>query len=504
MSKDQNFYITTAIAYVNAKPHMGHALEEIATDAIARFNRMRGKNVFFLTGLDEHSANAEKAAKAQNKDTQAYCDGMADVYRGFYKALDLSNDDVIRTSEPRHEAAVTELLQRSYDSGAIYLGKYSGYYCDSCEAYYPEKDLNEGRCPVHNTEAKWLEEENYFFKWSDFTERLKELYTERPNFPAPAGFRNEMTALLDRGLEDISISRSTTQWGIPLPWDSKHVAYVWYDALTNYLTATGFPKDGYQEFWPADVHVIGKDITRFHALLWPAMLMSAGVEVPKQVFVHGFLTTGGEKMSKTLGNIVDPIEIIEQYGLEALRYALLKDVKFGADGDFSAESMVGRHDTDLANNFGNLVNRTLSMLKKYRGGTVPEVSFDSDLADEVQRILDAYYKSMDDLDLQEGMNLAMRMADLGNGYIVRTEPWALAKNEEQASRLDTVMRSLVDIIVVLGYMLYPAVPAKSLELFRRCGIQMNGVPQFKGSLTEVDTRNNTTEAGGPLFPRIAE
>lgn len=502
---NDKYYITTAIVYVNAKPHVGFADELIRSDASARFQRMCGRKVFFLTGMDEHSANAEKVAQTQGKETMAYCDEMAAVYERLYVTLDLSNDDYIRTTEPRHAAAVREMLQRSYDNGDIYTGKYSGYYCESCEAFYPEKELVEERCPVHGTEPKWLEEENYFFRWSAYTERLKALYTERPDFPTPSAFRNEMLALLETGLEDISISRSTTQWGIRLPWDEKHVAYVWFDALTNYLTATGFPDASYTELWPADTHVIGKDITRFHALLWPAMLMSAGVEVPKQVFVHGFLTSNGQKMSKTLGNVVDPFEIVERYNLDALRYALLKDIRPGADGDFSMESMVGRHNTDLANNFGNLVNRTLSMLKKYRGGIVPQAPRDGEIEAEAQPLLDEYMTRMNALDPQAGLTALMRLADLGNGYIVQVEPWGLAKDEAKATRLDTVMRTLVDLLAASAYLLYPAVPGKALELLKRCGIEAEGsVPVFKGQFSEIDCQGNTTEVGTPLFPRLED
>lgn len=497
----QAFYITTAISYVNAKPHIGHAYEFIASDAIARYKRMQGMDVFFLSGVDEHSAKVEKAAAAQGLPPREYCDQMSDVFQNVHNKLGTQLDGFIRTSEPRHHAAVKEMLQRSYDNGDIYKGSYSGWYDLTAEAYVAENDLPE---PDKRQNIEWIEEENYFFKLSAYTEKLKEYFLANPKFVQPDIYRNEMLALLDRGLQDISISRSTTTWGVPLPWDEKHVAYVWFDALTNYLTGIGYPNGGsdFDKFWPADAHIIGKDINRFHSVFWPAMLMSAGVEVPKQVFVHGFIFHKGEKMSKSIGNVVDPMELVEGYGRDPMRYFLLREIAFGKDGDYSEESLFNRYNADLANDLGNLFSRVLSMIKKYRDCVVPRAdASDEGLLTLAKQARGEYCKAMDEFALHQGLAAIWSVISEGNKYVVENEPWALAKEEAKTAKLDAVLYNLAESLRYVALMVFPFMPEKSAEMLASLGCPIEGTP----ALSDLDggsVAGKPVVPGTPLFPRL--
>ncbi|MBL7684876.1 MAG: methionine--tRNA ligase, partial [Deltaproteobacteria bacterium] len=363
MTAPKTFYITTAIDYVNSLPHIGTAYEKIGADALARFKRLDGYEVHFQMGNDEHSTNVEKSAKAKNLDTKSYCDEMRQGFIDIWEKLRISFDDFIQTSEPRHHETAKALFDAIYKAGDIYEGEYEGWYCESCEAYYTEKDLVNEECPNHKQKPKWLKEKNFFFNLKKFEEPLRAHIEAHPEFILPEIRRNEILSLLNQGLENISVSRSGVSWGIPIPQKPSHVIYVWFDALINYLTAVGYGTDDvkFKKWWPAQVHVIGKDITRFHCVIWPAMLMSAGIALPKTVFGHGFVYLKGEKMSKTLGNVVTPLDIIDQYDADVLRYYLLRSSSFGSDGNFTWDEFITRYNSDLANDIGNLLNRTLGM-----------------------------------------------------------------------------------------------------------------------------------------------
>lgn len=495
------FYITTAISYVNAKPHIGHAYEFIASDAIARYRRMQGREVFFLSGVDEHSAKVEKAAAAEGLSPRDYCDKMSDVFQQVHDKLGTQLDGFIRTSEPRHHVAVKEMLQRSYDAGDIYKGSYSGWYDTIAEAYIPESDLP----PEDKRQTiEWVEQENYFFKLSAYTEKLKAHFEANPQFVQPDTFRNEMLALLDRGLQDISISRSTTTWGVPLPWEESHVAYVWFDALTNYLTGVGFPEGGdtYEKFWPCDVHVIGKDINRFHSVFWPAMLMSTGVPLPKQVFVHGFIYHKGEKMSKSIGNVVDPLLLIEGYGRDPMRYFLLREIAFGQDGDYSQDSLVNRYNADLANDLGNLFSRVLSMIKKYRDKRVPDSAHgDEALIARAAEARKAYQAAMDQYALHRALAAAWDLVGEANRFVVENEPWALAKDEAKADKLDSVLYNLAEALRCVAVMAFPFMPEKSGEMLASLGCPVEGTPQLS-LLDAPAVAGLDVTPGQALFPRL--
>ena len=384
MAAERSFYVTTPIYYVNAAPHLGHAYTTIAADVMARHHRQRGEDVFFLTGTDEHGEPVADAAKAQGLEPRELADRNAERFKALAPLLEATNDFFIRTSDPEHIVRVQEVLQRVYDNGFVHEGLYEGWYCPRCADFKVENEIEEGnRCPIHHIELERHSEENYFFALSAFQERLEALYAEQPDFVTPRVRYNEALSFIKSGLQDISLSRAQLTWGVPVPWDTSHVFYVWFDALLNYYTALGFAREGEdltEQFWPATYHVIGKDILRFHTVFWPAMLMAADLPVPEHVFVHGYLLMDGEKMSKSLGNVLDPFEIIERFGTDALRYYLLRDVTFGEDGSVSTEAFERRYDTELANELGNLASRTLAMVARYRDGAVPDAEVDPALA----------------------------------------------------------------------------------------------------------------------------
>jgi len=500
-----HYYITTAISYVNAKPHMGHAYEFIASDVIARHRRMMGDEVYFLSGVDEHSAKVERSAQKEGMETSAFCDKMAGVFKSLHDQLGSSLDGFIRTSEPRHHAVCKEMLQRAYDKGDIYKATYQGWYCGITEAYYQEADLVDGKTE-EGYEVNWIEEENYFFKLSNYTEPLKKYYQEHPELTYPDMYKNEMLALLDRGLQDISISRSTTKWGVPIPWDSDHVAYVWFDALSNYLTGIGFLQDDarFEKFWPCDAHVIGKDITRFHSVLWPAMLMSCGIALPKQVVVHGFVNLKGQKMSKSIGNIVDPLDILEGYGRDPLRYFLMREIAFGQDGNYSEDALITRYNADLANDLGNLYSRVLSMIKKYRDSVVPKASnTDDGLRQAMPRAREAYVENMKTYLTHRALASVWELISTANRYVDEQQPWALAKDESKAADLDRVLLNLAETLRVAAVLVYPTMPEKALVMLERLGCPVEGGHPLITDLDEVDaTAGNTVQPGDPLFPRL--
>ena len=499
------FYLTTAIDYVNNRPHLGTAYEKIAADVVARYQRLIGADVRFVMGNDEHSQNVFRRARELGMEPLAYCDRMEQEFRAVWKRLDVSFDDFIRTTEPRHRRAVETLLQRSHEAGDIYEGEYEGWYCVSCEAFKQEKDLVDGNCPIHQRQPDWIKERNFFFRLSAYRDRLLRHYADHPGFVVPETRRNEMLRLLDAGLEDISVSRAGQAWGIPLPFAPSSVVYVWYDALINYIAAVGYGSDDglFDTWWPASLHLVGKDITRFHCVVWPAMLMSAGVALPKQVFGHGWVLTRGQKMSKSLGTALDPLDAVEKYGPDPLRLYLTKEIVFGDDGDFSWERFEEKYNADLANNLGNLVSRLTSMTERYCGGQLR--AHDSGPASHrrtVESAVAGYRGQMDGLNLNSATQHAMAVVDTGNAIIAEGEPWKLSKAGRQAE-VEAVLWNASEALRIAAVLLAPVMPGSSSEILNRLGepIPASGL-RLADHATWRTSGTRRTERKDALWPRI--
>jgi methionyl-tRNA synthetase len=511
MARD-TFYITTAISYPNGKPHIGHAYELIATDALARFQRHDGKDVFFLTGTDEHGIKMLQTAKKEGISPRELADRNAAEFQRMGKALNASNDDFIRTTEKRHYAASQAIWKAMAANGDIYKGGYAGWYSVRDEAYYDEEETTvreDGvRYGAQGTPVEWVEEESYFFRLSAYQERLLKLYEENPSFVGPPERRNEVASFVRSGLKDLSMSRTTFDWGVPVPGDEKHVMYVWVDALTNYITAAGYPDDKAERwrFWPADAHIIGKDIVRFHAVYWPAFLWSAGIELPKRVFGHGFVFNRGEKMSKSVGNVIDPLALVGHYGLDQLRYFLLREVPFGQDGNYSHEAIVNRTNADLANDLGNLAQRSLSMIAKNCDGLVPKrgalLDADKAILDMAAAALGQARKAMAEQAIHVALAAVFGVVAEANRYFAGQEPWALRKTDP--ARMETVLHTTAETIRRVAILCQPYIPGAAAKL-----LDLLAVPADKRSFADIAdddalVAGTKLPAPEPVFPRYVE
>jgi methionyl-tRNA synthetase len=497
------FYVTTPIYYVNASPHLGHAYTTIAADVLARHHRQRGDEVFFLTGTDEHGEPVAQAAEREGVSPRELADRNAERFKALAPVLGASNDFFIRTSDPQHEAKVQEILQRVHDNGHVYRGTYTGWYCPRCADFKSEAEIGpDNTCLIHEIPLDWEEEDNWFFRLSAFQEPLERLFAERPDFVMPRIRANEARAFLERGLQDVSLTRARLRWGVEVPWDPAQVFYVWWDALLNYVTALSYarePEDVTGTFWPATYHLIGKDILKFHTIYWPALLMAAGIEVPQHVFVHGFLLMGEKKMSKSLGNVLDPFEAIDQYGSDALRYYCFREVSFGQDGSVSAAGFEARYETELANEYGNLASRTLAMIGRYRDGAVPEADVDPALLADFDGIGDEVAGLLDRAELTQALDAIWRRVRRLNRYVEEREPWKLAKDEGAAGELDVVLRSLAEGVRTVSVLLHAYLPQSTEKLLAALGA--DGEVGWDGAKLGAAPGGAAVGKLEPLFPK---
>ena len=510
---DKKFYITTPIYYVNDVPHIGHAYTTIAADVVARFKRLEGYEVFFLTGTDEHGQKVQQAAQNLKVAPQQHVDKLHQRFKELWVKLNISNSDFIRTTEERHKVLVCNILQTLFDKDEIYRDSYEGWYCTPCERFWTEKDLQEGDCPECRRKVEKIKEHNYFFRMGKYQEWLVDKIKNDPNFILPASRRNEVLGFLENPLEDLCISRpkSRLPWGIPLPFDEEYVTYVWFDALINYISIHGsLDEIRASGYWPADHNMVGKDILTTHAVYWSTMLKAIGLEPPKNIFAHGWWTVNGQKMSKSLHNVVEPNELADQFGVDVIRYFLLREVPFGLDGDFSHKALIGRLNSDLANNLGNLLNRTVNMMKKYFDGTIPTPATpgdeDSALEGKAREVVDEVRKLYDELAFNKILQKIWELVDTTNQYIDKTGPWNLAKTDEGKERLKTVMYNAAESLRILGVLLFPFMPKSCESLMLQLGVEKTIEEQGMRSLDNWGSlpSDTKTQKAKQLFPRIED